>query len=338
MHRSFGNPSLGTLSAFMTVLILIRAGVNLYFTADIISAGKADLNLNQIASGWYFYIAAYIITCSSLSAYHVNFALPDISFLNISPRGKIFRKTFLRQSVILKPMNIVFILLTAAGSIIFISAGGGLKIILSGLLLIGASVPAAALIFKIAGALSIEKSESLILESILLLMLFLMNPDVISRNGSVVMLVQGMLFRFDSAVMLIVFSLCVFSLACSLLIITKFLSVLNTGIRFTKNISPFTGWYWKFFTVRYWFILYLFAIPFMLTPAFSTPMKRRFIVVFILFSAFSFLVFINQCRNNIKEYLLNPFPLKNNSRLFNSTLLLHLVLTLLPLSALFIRI
>ena len=96
MHRMFGNPSLGTFSGFLTVMFLIRAAVNLYYVCYM-SSGETRIDILQISNNWFLFSGAYFISCSSLSAFHIGFALPDRSFLELSSGAVKFKSILLSR-------------------------------------------------------------------------------------------------------------------------------------------------------------------------------------------------------------------------------------------------
>jgi len=318
------------------MIILIRAGVNLYFTI-LTSTGSTPAALSQISAGWYFYIAANIICCRSLSACHLYFALPAASFLNTAADGPSFKNLFIKYSVILRPMNIVFTAVILAGSLIFVVLGAGVLPVLSGLLQIIISLFLSAAVFSITIKLKIQQDEIRILESVVLLILMLLNPDVINKDGTVLMLYRGLTVHFESLPVMLIFICVVFTFICIAVSAAAFLSSISNKVNLLRLPNPVDSWYWKFFTVKYWLILYLFLIPLIFAPGIDSPLKRNFIIVFIIFTVFSYIIFINYCGNSIRFRLLSRFKESESFSLFRNSMLAHLILTLIPVTFFFIR-
>ena len=139
MHRMFGHPQLGTATAFLSVIFIIRSAVNLYFV-QMIYGGTTEIMYRQISNGWFIYIGAYFVVCSSLSAFHTSFALPQNCFISDTAAGKDFRIRFIRHAAVVRPMNIIMLTLSAAGVFIFSSTSGSAVLALSACIIMAFSI------------------------------------------------------------------------------------------------------------------------------------------------------------------------------------------------------
>lgn len=328
LHRSFGDPSLGTVSAFLSFIFLIRGAVNLYFVFDI-SSGSAVLDIEQISAGWFLQISLYIILCSSLSAFHLNFALPDISFINMSKQGKMFRLNFLKHAAFMRPVNILILVILSAGLYIFGSSTTVFNLFIP-VITLALSIMLSTLAFKAADYITPGKLDIQILESVFLFLLVVVNPDVTGHNQTVALLYQGRYFNFDNPILIVVIIISAFSILIILLFLLRVFSWLNKRIKTGMTFKPLLGWYNRYFIPKYWFLLYILIFSILFLPVFSNSVKLQATIVFIIFNISSFLIFLNQCNNNLKEKWLTPLINKDYYKLIAQPVFIHSILSLTP--------
>ena len=336
LHRSFGNSGLGSFAVFLTFLFLLRAAVNLYFVFEF-SSGGADLNLQQISSGWFMQIAVYIILCSSLSAFHLSFAIPQSSFLDFSSSGNNFKKHFLRRAALLRPANIFILALLACGFFVFGSVSSSPLIILRGGILVAVSVLISTAVFKIARFIYPGKLEIQLLETGILFLLVIINPDIFQKNGLLVLLYYGLLINFDNIKTLLIIFISAFCGHTVLLLLLKIMSVINRKLKTGISISPMSAWYVRYLKINFWIFLYILIFPILLAPVFDVSVKIRAIVVYIVFCLFAFLIFLNHCENSLAERWQLSLIRGKGRLLLIKPVAVHLLLTLLPCVVLFLN-
>ena len=330
LHRTFGNSGIGSVAVFMTFLFLLRSAVNLYFVFEF-SSGKADMNLSQISAGWFIYIALYIMLCSSLSAFHVSFALPSFCFIDLSEKGKVFRRNFLARAAILRPANILILALIVTAFFIFSSVTTDYFIIFRGIILIAASIALSAAAFRIAGLIYPGKLEIQVLETGFLLLFIIINPDLFPKQGVVVLLFQGVFLQLDSFLTSAIILASLFCGQIILLLLLKFVSELNKRLKSGFASRPLIAWYLRFYNLNFWLLLYILIIPVVSAPVFDASIKTRALVVYFIFSALAFLIFINHCDNFLNESWQKKLLAKSNIKIILSPAMIHLLLTILPM-------
>ncbi len=330
LHRMFGNPTVGTLTGFLTMIYIIRTSVNLYFV-NLISGGNACMESSQIAAGWFLYLGTYFIICSSLSAFHISFALPKRCFICLTPEGKRFRSGFLKHAAFIRPMNLVVAVLAVTGLFIFCGLKPGFKIILTGILILTVSMVISFFIFRLTEIMDIGMLEVQLIEAVMLSLLVLINPDVINSGGIVRFLIFGKFIPFNSAAIIILSFIFVTFITISLLILTKIISILNAKFHDLKlHTGPLESWHLHFFKITYWLVLYLFIFSVLLSDFISASVKQKITAGFIIFNLISYIVFIIHCENIIRTKFRKKLLTVEHILLTASTFLSHILLTFIP--------
>jgi hypothetical protein len=94
-HRLLGNPFLGSLSAFLTLLLLIRIAANFYMIVKL-SSQNPNIDAVQIASAHFVFLCAYAVWVGTLASRRIGLALPQLSFVDFAHHGGRFRSIFMR--------------------------------------------------------------------------------------------------------------------------------------------------------------------------------------------------------------------------------------------------
>lgn len=168
------------------------------------------------------------------------------------------------------------------------------------------------------------------IEMLYLLVLVALNPDIGSFNKRVRIFFGGIHRSFHSvwevgaAVGLIVM------LALLILLLVKILSAIGNLFRRQLSLSPLERWYWRFLRVRSWVLLYVLITPILISSVISLSTKRWALVLFILFGAASYLYFIAQCENTLREKWRCSLFDKGNIRLITRSVLIHIILIVIP--------
>ena len=332
MHRMFGHPTIGTFCALLSGIFIIRASANLYFVR-LLSSGGVQMDLSQISAGWFLYLGLYLSCCGSLSAFHISFVLPQRSFVGLQRSGRRFRRLFLGQAALLRPMNLAVLVLSVVGFYILARTGASAADLASGLVLLLISAAAGSFIFRFTAALSPGMIDSQILEFVSLLFIVMLNPEVMAYGGHIRIGLRAEAPPFDRLYLSIAAVATVSLILSALLVAVKLLS--GRG-RPRSYKAPLLGWYFRYFGVKFWFLLYLIAVPAFSLPILSSSLKRSVYAGFVLFCLASWLLFINHCDNQLAESLGQKAALSRGRRLFAKPAALHLLLTLLPLAGLFV--
>ena len=151
------------------------------------------------------------------------------------------------------------------------------------------------------------------------------------------MLLYNRYFPFDDALP-VVLSFSVLLTACAaVLLLVKGFSLLSRTFKVRKYHEPMQSWYWHFFKIKFWIILYLLMLPLLFIPAFSVKLKLQAAAVYLLFTLISYLFFVNHCANAAREKWRINFLSGKNIKLAIPPFIVHIILTLLPLSGLLLR-
>ena len=329
-HRLLGNPFLGSLTAFLTVLFLIRLAVNFYLAIDVWYKSSV-VDSVQVASAHLVFLSAYAVWVGALASYRNSLALPRLCFVDFSPRGRHFRLVLIRQIAVLRPMNIVSVSLMVLTMLVFSMIGGNWQeVVLRGLTVLFLTFLGTIAVASLASRSVIGRSEAQILEILYLLFLVRLNPDIGPHNERVSILFGGAWFPFSHvwdigcAASLIV--------ACALLILLllRALSAMSNRFRRRTFSSPMTSWYWRFLRVRSWVLLYGVVAPVFFSTTISPGFKRWTLVLSVLFGVVLYLVFIAHCENTIHEKWRCSLSDTGNVRLVGRTFLIHLGLMAIP--------
>lgn len=300
-HRLLGSPALGTLSAFLTGLVIIRLGANLFLLADLHGRGT-PVDWLQAARSHFVFLGALLLWAAPLSAFRTGSALPVPCFIDTAFRGRKFRSFFLMQSGFLQPQTLI-----AAGLLILtavtaqLPAGFHPGITGSALLTLCLSVGGFILTLRLLQRLQPPRFETEILQALYLITLALSNPDIGSRRGSISILYRGVYHLFSSPeelpLALIIFT----AAALGIPLVFKILSRLGDRRNAAVFRDPLLCWYVRFFRLRTWLILYGILGALFMSPFVSPEVKGWALFLSILFGIVSFLAFLSHCDNTLYE-------------------------------------
>ena len=329
-HRFLGNPFLGSLTAFLTLLFLVRIGANLYIFIDLSSKGS-NTDALQIAGAHSVFLFAYMVWVGAPASLRISLALPPLCFVSFAPYGRRFRSEFVGRIAFLRPMNLASVLIILSTAIFVSISSGCWRSIAAGTLIVLASLTVAAFIVTAVARRCLQsRAEIQIMEILYLLLLVSLNPDIGSFAGRLSILFRGIYyFRFSipevgCAVALIVV------VALFVLFFQKALSAMNNLFRRRISLSPMERWYWRFVRIRSWALLYLVVIPVFVSSGVSTATKRWTLVFSMLFGAASYLYFISHCENNLNEKWRCSLADRGNLRLIARSVVVHFILMTIP--------
>lgn len=325
-----GNPFLGSLAAFLTVLYLIRIGANLYIFIDLSNKGS-NVDALQIAAAHNVFLFAYAVWVGAPASLRISLALPSLCFVNFAPQERRFRSRFVGRTAILRPMNLASVLIMLSTAIFFSINSGCWRSIAAGTLIVLASLIVAVFIVTAVARRCLQtRAEIQLTEILYLLLLVSLNPDIGSSGGRASILFRGIHhFRFSileigCAVALIVI------VALLVLLLFRVSSAANRLFRRRISLSPMERWYWRFLRIRTWALLYLVVVPVFISRTIPPGVKRWTLVLSTLFGAASYLYFISDCENNLNEKWRCSLADRGNIRLIARSLVVHLMLMTIP--------
>jgi len=330
IHRILGNPFLGTFTAFLIVLFLIRIAANLYLAINLANMGSR-IDAVQIAGAHFIYLSAYAIWVGSLASLRISLALPRLCFVNFAPGGKQFRSRFRRQIAFRRPLNIVALSIILFTAIVFsLLLGNWHVVVVQALVVLSSTFIGIFIVLAVASWSFQSRSEIQIMEMLYLIFLVALNPDIGPFNNRVSIFFRGFHFPFHSvweigfAVGLIVL------LALLILVLVRMMSAMGKIFRKKLSLSPIERWYWRFLRIRSWVLLYLVILPVLISTNTTPGAKRWAMVLSILFGAVSYLYFIAQCENTLHEKWRCSLFDKGNIRIITRSVLVHIVLMTIP--------
>jgi hypothetical protein len=329
-HRLLGNPFLGSLTAFLTVLFLIRMAANLYIAIDL-SNKDSNIDAVQIASALVVVLFAYVVWVGALASFRNSLALPQLCFVSFAPHERRFRLKFMRQTTFLRPMNMASVLIMLLTVTVFSIICGCWQFIVVRALIVLASIFIAAIIVTPVAHRSVRsRTDIQIMEILYLLLLVSLNPDIGSYNGRVSMLFRGNYYFFSSVLEVGYALALIVMVALLVLLLVRILSAMNTLFRRRITLSPMERWYWRFLRIRSWAFLYVIVIPVFVSRTISPGIKRWTLVLSILFGVSSYLYFIAHCENNLLEKWRCSLSDKGNTGLITRSVLVHISLMTIP--------
>ncbi len=336
MHRTFGNPALGTFTGFLTVVFLIRITVNLYFVFVLNHSGAA-LNITQVSGLYFIYLSAYAILVGPLASLHISFALPDLSFIDLSPGRDRFRTEFLRRAILIRPMNLVTAAILIIAVFIFSTMGERpFAVIGIACILLCSVVLSYFIIFRIVSWASPSLPEIQGLELLYLMIIVLLNPDISNVEGSICLVFSGIPCFFESFIS-IVFGLgIILILSVTILVFFKAISSISSLFKGQMSLSIIESWYWRFFKIRFWIFIYFLLFPMLIIPVFPEKMRLWSLAIFLIFGTLSYLYFISQCENSLKEKWRSSLLMKKNRKLIIRSLAVHIILMLIPVAGFYL--
>ena len=197
MQRSLWNPTIGTFRAFITFMFLVRIAADIFIVVNI--TGKdAQINTVQIASVILVFLAAYAVCIESLATFRVSFALPQLSFIDITPNARRFKNQFLRHVAIYRPMNIAIVTFILIAAVLLSAVSGSWSaIIVRALVALCCVLAGAAAIIAVASRIRPDRSDLQIFEILFLLILIALNPDIRPHGDQVVIIFSGFYLPFE---------------------------------------------------------------------------------------------------------------------------------------------
>ncbi len=329
-HRLLGNRLIGSLTAFLTLLILIRIAVNLYLAIDLSNKGTS-LDAVQIASAQFVFLSAYIVWIGTIASYRIGFALPRLCFINLTPHGDRFRFYFLRKAALQRPTNLAFVIIMLLNALILaMICDKGHEVVARGVAALVFSILGIAIVIAVAVWSDPSRSEIQILEMLYLLLLVALNPDIGSFRDRVVIFFWRQHFPFSSVWVIGITVGLIVSLAVFVLVMGRIFVAVSTSFRRSLSLSPIERWYWRFLRVRTWFILYAIITPILISTFLSPVTKLWALIYFVLFGVVSYLIFIAHCENTLHDSWRCSLFDAHNFRLIAKSALVHILLMMIP--------
>ncbi len=329
-HRILGNPFLGTFTAFLTLLFLVRIAANLYLVIDLSKKGST-LDAVQIASVHFILLSAYIVWVGSLATLRISLSLPRLCFVNFSPRGRRFRSRFLRQISLLRPMNMAsasIILLTAF--ILSMICANWRFVVVRALVVLCSTFTGFVIVIAVASWSLSRRSEIQIIEMLYLIFLVAVNPDIGFTDNRVSIFFGGRHYSFHGILDVAATIGLIVMLALLILLLVRVLSSMGNRLRRQLPLRPMERWYWRFLRIRSWVLLYMVVIPVFISSFTTVSTKRWAFVLSILFGVASYLYFIAQCETTLHEKRRCSLFDKGNLRLIARSVLIHIGLMTVP--------
>jgi len=329
-HRLLGNPFLGSLTAFLTVLFLIRIAANLYLAIDI--AGKnPNLDALQIAAAHLVFLSAYTVWVGVLAGFRISLSLPQLCFVDFALQGRRFRAKFLRQTVFRRPMNITtFALMLVVSFVCGGISGHWQAIALQGLPVLVVTLAGVIVVAAAASRFGLKRSDIQILEVLYLLFLLNLNPDIGSFGGRVSIFFRGNYLAFSHVWTAGAVAALAAAFALLVLLLVRACSAVSVLFRRQVTLSPLERWYWRFLRIRSWVFLYLAITPVFVSAAVSPTFKRRTLILSLLYGVAAYLYFLSHCENTLQEKWRCSLFEKGNFRLITGSALIHAALMLIP--------
>jgi len=329
-HRLLGNPFLGSLTAFLTVLFLIRVAVNFYLAIDLSNEGSA-IDAVQIASAHLLLISAYAVWVGALASLRISLALPQLCFVNFAPHERRFRSNFMRQIAFLRPMNIASLSLMVFTVFVFSIICRSWQVVVSrGLIVLASTFLSIIIVTTVAFRSVRSRSEIQIMETLYLLFLVSLNPDIGSFGGRLSIFFGGLYYSFDGVGKIGYAVALILTVALLVLLLVKVLSAVNNLFRWQISLSPMERWYWRFIRIRSWAFLYVVVASVFISSTISPGIKRWTLALSILFGVTSYLYFIAHCENKLCEKWRCSLSDKGNLRPIIRSVVVHIVLMTIP--------
>lgn len=335
MQRSLWNPTIGTFRAFITFIFLVRIAADIFIVVSITGKG-GQINTVQIASVILVFLAAYAVCIESLATFRVSFALPQLSFIDITPNAHRFKNRFLRHIAIYRPMNIVIVTFILIAAVLLSAVSDSSSAIaIRALVVLCCVLAGASAIISVASRIRPGRSDLQIFEILFLLILIALNPDIRPYSGQVVIIFSGFYISFErtwqvgAAIGLVTLAV------LGVLLLTKIRPVFGTFFRSRTTFSPMEGWYWRFVRVKNWGLYYLIVIPMLISELIPRGTSRLALILFEILTAVSYLYFIASSENSLREKWRYSLFEKGNIKLIIKSAIIHIVLMLIPAAVFF---
>jgi len=328
-HRSLGSPTLGTLKAFLSGILLIRIIVNLSIAASLWAQGS-PIDLEQLAAAHAIVTTAYLIWVGALSSYNLTLLIPRHSFIDLTVGGERFRSRLKARSALLRPANWVAVL-----TLVPVSAGGAGAALYPAIALLVTGA-ATFLVFLTAERFRLERRESEVIQVALLCVIVGLNPDISPSGGSIIVR-SIFLGPIDLPVTTFMAAEAIVTAIVLLLIIvakTKVMAQSAAGIRMPAR--PVHRWYWRFVKIRFWILLYAVVFVILCSPFFLHGRTTWAITAVTVVALFAYLVFLSHCENELREKWRVTIFKHRRLSLFSGTAAIHLLLAIAPAVAYFL--
>jgi hypothetical protein len=333
-HRLAGSASLGTVTAFLALVLAIRVGTNVFWAVSL-SARHPYVDLAQIAGIHFLLIAAYLAWVGSLSSYRLGRSLPSPSFVDLLPGGRRFVAAFRRRTTFLRPLNLVLalIIIGIAGAFLVTAASDQAVILLRAGLALLVGLAGLELLRALLDRFSPTLSEAQVLELIASLFLVTVNVDIGSVDGKTVALVAVKYYALPGIWMYGAIALTIVLLEACVLGIIRLASALRVASQRRISLPPTAWWYLRSFRLRIWLPMYLVILPVLLSSMITPRTRAWAAVLFAAASGAAFVSVIAQWDNALREKWRTSILERGNQRLLLPPLLIHLLFTMVPLAA-----
>jgi hypothetical protein len=288
------------VAIFLAAMFLIRIGANTFMAVDLWLRGS-PVDAAQIAGIHIVLLAAYLVAIGTLAAVRVAFSVFTPSFVDLSPGGGSFRVRVVLRSLLLRPTNLI-----AVSAVVFTAGIFGVIGDRPGFIVAGGctaiTVAALGVAVSVRSARTFRNgTDAQILETILLLCLVAVNPEVGSTGGAIGVQVAGTYVRFDSSRQIAPAVGAVGVGVAVIPLVLHLASSLGRRIGAARYIRPITAWYRRFLRLRVWLIVYALVVPILLSQTMPASTKVRAATLFLLFGVTSYAVFILYCENTLRE-------------------------------------
>jgi hypothetical protein len=331
-HRLLGNPFLGSLTAFLTLLVLIRITANFYIVIAL-SNTNPRIDAVQIASALFVFLSAYMVWVGTLNGCRIALSLPRLCYIDFAICGKRFRSMFMRQVAFFRPVTIAYLSIMLLTALVFSGICGSWGVILFRCSIALCSVIAAVIFVTVfASGSGLSRPEIQVMEVLYLLFLLALNPDIGSYNDLVSLhfLFGKLRFPFYDLWTFLLAVGSIVLLALLVLFIVRVLTGVNNLFHRQISLSPMESWYWRFLRIRSWVFLYVIVTPIFVSSTISLSVKVWTLVATVLFGVAAYLYFINHCENSFNEKWRCSLLDKGNIRLIARSVLVHAVLMFMP--------
>jgi hypothetical protein len=298
-----GNPFLGSVTAFLTLLLLIRIIANFYIVVKIANQNP-NVDAVQIASAHFVFLCAYAVWVGTLSSCRIGLALPRPASIDFAPRGRRFRSMFRRRVAFFRPVTAAYLSIMLLTTLVFSTVSGNWDVILlRGLAVMAVTLAGVAAVTAVASGTVSRRSDIQIMEILYLLLLLALNPDVGSFKGvlGITLLFGSLRFSFAGLWELGLAVGGVVILAFLVLAMVRVLAGAGSMLRRRGSSGPIGRWYWRFVRIRSWAFLYSIVTPIFVSSTVSPGTKRWALFFSILFAAAAYLLFISHCENTLRE-------------------------------------
>ena len=329
-HRLLANPLLGTFTAFLSVLLLIRIAANLYLAIRLSLAGS-NIDAVQIASAHFILLSSYMVWIGALASFRIGSAVSGTCFIDFARYGPRFRSRFMRRIAFLRPMNVTALALMVFTTACFsLLCGNWPGIVVRAWVALASTYVGIALVTAVASWSAPSQFEIRKLEMLYLLLLVALNPDIGSFDDRVGVFFGGLYWPFSHLWMVLMAVGLPVMLALLVLLVVKTASSVGGSFRRQFSLRPMAGWYWRLLRIRSWVLLYVVITPIFVSHMIAANTKRWTLALSILFSSAAYLYYIAHCENTLHDKWRCSLADRGSMRLIARPLLVHFVLMMIP--------